>query len=422
MFLYDAHKFQLRCQGSVYTHTIINLVDGSSKLLVATLNRELFCFDLSMTHMARPCGCVVVPQTKQLQFTYLPTSSEIVSIHAFNKSSVTNDFVIGVTIVKSVDSGECGQYINIYSDWQPGTQTMDDCESEHSCLSLELDFIPYQLAHVCVDSNYFWILGGSDNKIHVFSCFSETDSLQSCQELEDDETLPEFRQSLPSVPLCTDILTQSEVRTTATVCEDGYIIVYQVDVVRNEIMKSYSKYFAGPLTGVMFITPANKHHKHLPSFLKNCVSAAPVRIRESVLSLVVGYSLDESVVFTDLEANGLDCMSKLTSSLNYDCVTCVWVDDITLDGRSTILLGTYGQEVLAYVEVKSEEKTEWTLSWQKSVSSPILGIRYADLTGDGVKELIVVTTTGVQVLQHDLEQVKKIALSRLNKLTDSLQL
>ena len=34
--------------------------------------------------------------------------------------------------------------------------------------------------------------------IIIFSCFSETDSLQSCQELEDDETLPEFRQSLPS--------------------------------------------------------------------------------------------------------------------------------------------------------------------------------------------------------------------------------
>ena len=75
----------------------------------------------------------------------------------------------------------------------------------------------------------------------------------------------------------------------------------QVDVVRNEIIKCYSKYFAGPLTGVMFITPENKNHKHLPSFLKNCVSADPVRIGESMMSLVVGYSLDESVVFTDLE-------------------------------------------------------------------------------------------------------------------------
>ena len=70
---------------------------------------------------------------------------------------------------------------------------------------------------------------------------------------------------------------------------------------RNEIMKSYSKYFAGPLTGVMFITPANNHHKHLPSFLKDCVSTDPVKVRESMMSLVVGYSLDESVVFTDLE-------------------------------------------------------------------------------------------------------------------------
>ncbi len=59
MDLSDAHTFSLSSQGSVYTQTVIQLVDGSSKLIVATLNRKVFCFDLSMTHCARPCGCVV---------------------------------------------------------------------------------------------------------------------------------------------------------------------------------------------------------------------------------------------------------------------------------------------------------------------------------------------------------------------------
>ena len=47
--------------------------------------RKVFCFDLSMTHMARPCGCVVVPQTQELHFTYLPGGAEIISIDAFNR-------------------------------------------------------------------------------------------------------------------------------------------------------------------------------------------------------------------------------------------------------------------------------------------------------------------------------------------------
>ena len=60
--LIDAHTFSLPSQGSIYTQSTICLTDGTCKLIVASLNRKVFCCELSMTHCALPCGCVIVPQ------------------------------------------------------------------------------------------------------------------------------------------------------------------------------------------------------------------------------------------------------------------------------------------------------------------------------------------------------------------------
>ena len=60
---------------------------------------------------------MVVPQTQDLKFTYIPSGAEIISINAFNRSKFGDDFVIGVTIIKSAESGSPEQYLNIYSDW-----------------------------------------------------------------------------------------------------------------------------------------------------------------------------------------------------------------------------------------------------------------------------------------------------------------
>ena len=62
--LIDAHTFSLPSQGSIYTQSTICLTDGTCKLIVASLNRKVFCCELSMTHCALPCGCAIVPQVK----------------------------------------------------------------------------------------------------------------------------------------------------------------------------------------------------------------------------------------------------------------------------------------------------------------------------------------------------------------------
>lgn len=85
----------------------------------------------------------------------------------------------------------------------------------------------------------------------------------------------------------------------------------------------------------------------------------------------------------------------LAGSEKHDVITCSIVCDVQMDQQPTILLGTYGQEMLAY----RQHNFEWDLAWQRSFSHPVLALDYCDVTGDGVRELVALTTRGVQILQ-----------------------
>lgn len=112
--LESAHYFSLPSQGNIYTFAPLHLVNGSNKLLVAALKREVFCFE----YLENSNG-VLLPTTKEVSFTYIPSNvfyicyyyhltvlfyhlggAEIISIDAFNKSENSNEFVIGITIIK----------------------------------------------------------------------------------------------------------------------------------------------------------------------------------------------------------------------------------------------------------------------------------------------------------------------------------
>lgn len=41
----------------------------------------------------------------------------------------------------------------------------------------------------------------------------------------------------------------------------------------------------------------------------------------------------------------------------------------------------------------------WTLQDQKNIASPIFGVKWIDITGDGVKELVVFSMKGVYIFQ-----------------------
>lgn len=110
--LESAHYFSLPSQGNIYTFAPLQLINGSNKLLVAALKREVFCFE----YLENSNG-VLLPTTKEVSFTYIPSKyvilvviflctfeliggAEIISMDAFNKSDNSNEFVIGITIIK----------------------------------------------------------------------------------------------------------------------------------------------------------------------------------------------------------------------------------------------------------------------------------------------------------------------------------
>ena len=103
--------------------------------------------------------------------------------------------------------------------------------------------------------------------------------------------------------------------------------------------------------------------------------------------------------FRNVLSNELKESFTLAGSEKHDVITCSLVTDLQMDHQPTILLGTYGQELLAYRFVNES----WCLSWQKSFSHPILALDYCDVTGDGVRELVALTTRGVQILQVNFQ-------------------
>lgn len=426
----DAHTFSLPSQGSVYSQSTICLMDGTCKLIVATLNRKVFCFELSMFHCAEPCGCVVIPQTRELQFTYIPSGAEIISIDAFNHSLTTDEFVIGITIIKSGESGSPSQYLNIYSDWEPGSEPLLD-EMMQTCMSLKLDYIPYQLTHCRVkedpeegEEETVWLLGGSDRLVHIYR---DDKNIHMYTEWQDKgRVFPEFANAFPSVPLWIDIhQSQSSGRRVSAVgCECGFLQVSVVELeentesgVRYSLTQSWTTEFDGPLTSTKLFNIQPREAKIPEFFADNFRQKLSESDEDEPLHLVVTYALGHSLVFHDILSNGLAKEICLPDSAKFDTVTCCCMADLQLSGRDQIVLGTYGQELLVFSQ---GEEGGWMLDWQRSLQAPILAIQYADLTGDGAKELIVITTQGAQVLQQDLNHLKATILERVNQLANKL--
>lgn len=66
-----------------------------------------------------------------------------------------------------------------------------------------------------------------------------------------------------------------------------------------------------------------------------------------------------------------------------------------MDGVNEILLGTYKQEVLIFAFIVDR----WKMIDKKLFDAPIHSLSYLDLTGDGVKVLVVHTQRSIHIMQ-----------------------
>ncbi|PNF25744.1 Kaptin [Cryptotermes secundus] len=411
----DAHYFVLPSQGNVYSLTKLCMSKGGNKILAASLRRKVFSFEYS-----GDSDGFLNPTVKEVLFTYIPNGTEIISIDAFTRSQSSDDFVIGITIIKSSEHNT-ETYLNIYSEWEPSSEINLDSVAQN-CLMIELDFIPYQLYHTEMytsaedesSKEVAWLLSGSDEKIHMFRedrenhCYSEVDVAEHFPELVEP----------PSIILWMDIhhCMAGARRISAFGCECGYVKLAVVDVTKKVVVSCWSARFEGPISTVRLFT--EKSNLKPPSFLD-----VPQQEREEMsVHLLVTNTLQASVVYMNVLQQGLHEPFILPDSEHYDAVLCSATADVDMDGRNEVVLGTYGQEVLIYKyqECSPDKSGAWLLVSQRSFANPIHSILYLDVTGDGVREFVILTLRGVHILQHDPKDVSEVFNRRYKKLTDLL--
>uniref|UniRef100_A0A8C7NYI3 NOVA alternative splicing regulator 1 n=1 Tax=Oncorhynchus mykiss TaxID=8022 RepID=A0A8C7NYI3_ONCMY len=343
---------------------------GEQELLAATLKGKVVCFRYQDLQQK------IRPVAKEVQFTYIPVDAEIVSIDAFNKSSPNRGLVVGITFIK--DSGDkATPFLNIYCDYEPGSEFNLESIAQ-SCLNLELQFTPFQLYHTEVQcengcSETVFLLSGHDQRIHLYK---ENASLHQFEEQPVERLFPEL-QELPSNVLWLDVLSiPGGRRLSAFGCQNGCVGLALVDQTGPEILQSWRVQQDSPISTVLLFPLHSRAEFLWSEWSVHCA-------------------------LRDVQKYGVSCHACLSESDQCDAVLCALVTDLDFDGQKELLLGTYGQELLCYKFQQPMRGTEeqFQLLWRRSFKSPLLSIIYLDLTGDGLRELAILTLKGLHILQ-----------------------
>lgn len=392
---------------------------GRGELLAATLKGKVLGFRYQDLRQK------IRPVAKELQFNYIPVDAEIVSIDTFNKSPPKRGLVVGITFIK--DSGDKGSpFLNIYCDYEPGSEYNLDSIAQ-SCLNLELQFTPFQLCHAEVQVGdqleTVFLLSGNDPAIHLYK---ENEGLHQFEEQPVENLFPELTNLTSSV-LWLDVhnLPGTSRRLSALGCQNGYVRVAHVDQQNHEVLHTWTVQQDGPISRVIVFSLSAP--KECSTYCE--VSPSPVHVpspetrdqpQQEEYSVLVASMLEPAVVYRDLLNRGLEDQLLLPSSDQFDSILCGLVTDVDLDGRPEVLVATYGQELLCYKywgpELGLPENEQgFRLLWQRSFPSPLLALAHTDLTGDGLRELAVVSLKGLHVLQHSLTQAAELVLGRLRQ-------
>ncbi|GAB5581859.1 KICSTOR complex protein kaptin isoform X2 [Prionailurus iriomotensis] len=420
---------------------------GRGELLAATLKGKVLGFRYQDLRQK------IRPVAKELQFNYIPVDAEIVSIDTFNKSPPKRGLVVGITFIK--DSGDKGSpFLNIYCDYEPGSEYNLDSIAQ-SCLNLELQFTPFQLCHAdkkaaidtmsmngvavlqynFIDKNRVqvgnqldtvFLLSGNDPAIHLYK---ENEGLHQFEEHPVENLFPELTNLTSSV-LWLDVhnLPGTSRRLSALGCQSGYVRVAHVDQRSQEVLQTWTILQDSPISRVIVFSLS----------APEATAKTQDRPQREEYSVLVASMLEPAVVYrsltdvktsgsetrvprrsgVDLLSRGLEDQLLLPGSDQFDSVLCGLVTDVDLDGRPEVLVATYGQELLCYKYFGPESglpeaERGFCLLWQRDFSSPLLALAHVDLTGDGLRELAVVSLKGVHILQHSLVQASELVLTRL---------
>ncbi|XP_056020542.1 KICSTOR complex protein kaptin-like [Ostrea edulis] len=342
-------------QTNIYLHSKVLDPDGANKIIIASLAGKIVVVEYQRNFDN------LIPSTKEIHFTYLPGDAELISLDVISKFNQGSGIIVGITFIKQKQGIEendssCTQYLNIYSSCEPGEESHLDSIAQ-GCLTIDLDFVPYQLTHTQIISEGkkedVFLLGGSDNRVHLYKegfqhRFREEDS---------DEFFPEF-QDLDSCVQWLDIVyyeTDTR-RLTATGHQSGLVRLTNVDADKKVVLYTLVLEHDSPITSVRIFNPVNNFSP--PSFLKSDNIPPPYKNEVPVFHLLVVSALSPAVVHRDVLNKQLKDRLILPGSNSYDIPLCVCVMDVDFDGQNELLVGTYGQELLAYKFVDSSEESK----------------------------------------------------------------
>lgn len=430
----EVHYCRLETQSNVYGLAQFKSSTDENRLLVASVHGKVMSVSFQKT----------VPSSREVHFTYIPVDAEIISLDAFNRSETVG--VVAIAFMK-LSEGKLNHYLNIYSEFDAGGE-LDLNRIALGCQSLALNFVPYQLYHTEIfhdnDVEMVFLLSGGDSKIHLFR---EAKVSHTFVEEQIDEYFPELRELPGIVTRLHCVYVSSQRRLTALGCQNGYVVVADVDVVNKALLRTYRVQHDSPITSVQLfqVTERQVTVNHAEEDLRH--------IRVPHHHLIVTSAVELSVVYLNVW-QGLAELVVLPESNSYDSALCCLAADVDFDGQSEILIGTYGQELLIYkcvsqrmisVTGKSERKSfsssvvgddsckssldavlsavtaedgEFVLVGQLSLPDPILALRKVDMTGDGLLEIGVLSLKGLHIMQHDLKKAADVCLQRLRGVSE----
>ncbi|XP_001624376.2 KICSTOR complex protein kaptin isoform X2 [Nematostella vectensis] len=415
--LEEAHFSFLPSQPNIYSMAKIDPLPEESKVLVASLNGRVTCVEYE-----NESGGLF---SREIPFTYIPAGdAEIVSIDAFVRSSsdYSQGLVIGISLILLNVQNNSGnnqkQFLNIYSSVEKDKEVCLDNIAE-GCQLIELDFVPFQLCHTQIKSKRsvretVFLLAGSDCTVHMFM---EDNTHQSFEEYQTEDIFPEF-QDLQSNVIWMDIkCLPLDQRLTAIGCQSGHVQVALVDTAEDpKILQLFHVDHDGPITAVN-VFPWQHDDLNTSSPDMSVDKPSPE------YHLLVCCATEPCVIYTNIISQGLSQIVVLPDSDKFDCVLCTCMADVDWDGNKELLLGTYGQELLVYKfgSTSTGQSTilDLKLMWRRSFSSPLYAIQYLDMTGDGLREVVVASLLGVHILQHKLDKAASLCYSKIKKLQES---
>lgn len=438
----DLNYFPLNVESNIYGMTALEFADGSSKLLVATTECQVYCISYSKFK----------PHTREVEFTYIPNGARITSVGSLKRGN--NDFAIGIThcLTPSLQKGsnrtstgyssreaEYGRiaspvfYLNIYAS-ASASSTFDLDHVAQGCQTIRLRYTPYHLYQtdlVSYDSGTlkrcpYWLLSGSDNSIHAFcedklnqnftekqlkDCFPELDKIAGLALWIDAKTREEQNPSIGETAFMRAIVLGLEDGSVKLYCSSLQYGCDKFELIRVSSFDCYSTIIPSVRLFKVNSTSEGKLRNQLreSSILKESPYA-----NLDQLNLLVVSSTNPCLIFTDILNHNLDCKYELPQSQRLDCTVTSTIGDINLDGCNEILLGTHGRELLTY-QYDAAKRT-YKLTDVYELNYPLYAMSLLNLTGDVLKELTILLASGIMVMQMSVKDVIEVCRHKLSAL------